>query len=198
MTTQGNGNNLQREEILDGFLYSYKQLDASAVKLYQASASIYALVELLVAKGIIGIEELDQRKALVENRLTDSFREADIGIKMQDPEIDKYSLQEEVKVDCKSRIHLCRGICCRLTFPLSWQDIQEGIPWNMGRPFFNARGPDGLCVHFKRETCSCGIYEQRPAICRSYDCRNDRRIWLDFYKMIINPEAFGEERGPQL
>jgi Fe-S-cluster containining protein len=197
MAIQTNGHQLEMEEVLQGFLYSYRQLDTNALKVYEASAHLYSLIELLVAKGVIGVEELDQRKKAVEKRLRDSFKEAGIGVRVQRTEVDKYSLQEEeAKVDCENRIHICRAACCALAFPLSVQDINEGVRWSLGKPFLNARGADGYCVHWQQQTSKCSIYEHRPAVCRQYDCRNDRRIWADFDKMIINPELFEGGNSP--
>lgn len=190
MTTSTNGHQIASEEILEGFLYSYRQLDTSALKVYEASAALYSLIELLVAKGIIGVEELDHRKKAVEKRLADSFKESGIGVRVQNAQIDKYSLKEEAKIDCEKRIHICRAACCALAYALSPQDIREGIRWSLGKPFMNVRGEDGYCVHLERGTFRCSIYEHRPAVCRQYDCHNDRRIWLDFDKMIINPKLF--------
>ena len=121
MAEQINGHKLETHEILQGFLYSYRQLDTNALKVYEASAHLYSLIELLVAKGIIGVEELDQRKKAVEKRLTDSFKEAGIGVRVQRTEIDKYSSEAGVKIDCENRKHLCRAACCMLAFPLSLQ-----------------------------------------------------------------------------
>jgi Fe-S-cluster containining protein len=192
MITKTNGQHLQTEEILEGFLYSYRQLDMSAIKVYEASAHLYSLIELLVTKGIIGIEELDQRKKMVEKRLQDSFKEAGIGVRVHRAETDKYDSEGEAKIDCDKRIHVCHAACCGLTYALSLQDINEGIRWSLGQPFMNARGPDGYCAHLQRDTLRCNIYDHRPVVCRHYDCRDDRRIWLDFDKMIINPELFQE------
>ncbi len=196
MTTKTNGHHLETEEVLEGFLYSYRQLDTNAVKIYEASAHLYSLIELLVAKGIIGVEELDRRKKAVEKRLQDSFKEAGIGVRVQRTEADKYSLQEETKIDCEKRKHICRAACCALTYALSMQDINEGIRWSLGNPFMNARRSDGYCVHLQQDTLQCSIYEHRPTVCRQYDCRNDRRIWLDFDKMIINPNLFERANPP--
>lgn len=201
LTMDSDGRKLDAEEILQGFLYANRQLDAGMLKVYEASAYIYALVELLVAKGLIGIEELDARKKIVEKRLAQSFQEANLGLKIQTPEIDKYSLENEVHIDCAERFHVCRGACCKLGFLLSWQDVQEGIRWDLGRPFLIARGADGYCVHFDRKVGRCRIYERRPAVCRLFDCRNDRRIWIDFEEGIINPNlleaiALSKDAGP--
>ena len=191
MVIRTNGHQVQTQEIVEGFLYSYCQLDANASKVFEASTNLYSLIELLVAKGIIGVEELNQRKKIVEKRLRDTFKEAEIGVRIQSPDLDKYRLDEEARVDCEKRLPICRAACCGLSFSLSWQDIQEGVRWNLGQPFLNARGKDGYCVHLQQAAFKCGIYEQRPAVCRAYDCRNDRRIWLDFDKMITNPDLLG-------
>ena len=191
MAIKTNGHQIDTEEILEGFLYSYRQLDTNALKVYEASAHLYSLIELLVAKGIIGIDELDQRKKAVEKRLKDSFKEAGIGVRVQGSEVDKYNLSAEAKIDCENRKHLCHAACCALAYAISPQDIREGIRWCLGKPFMNARDADGYCVHLQRDTLSCNIYEHRPTVCRQYDCRNDRRIWLDFDKMVINPDLFG-------
>lgn len=103
---------------------------------------------------------------------------------------DKYALASS-EVDCASRWELCHGICCRFEFPLSKQDLEEGvIAWNPARPYVCAKGADRRCVHQDRETGGCGVYERRPAPCRTYDCRNDQRIWIDFEARKINPEIF--------
>lgn len=34
---------------------------------------------------------------------------------------------------------------------------------------------DDACVYFDKETCLCTNWENRPASCRSYDCREDDR-----------------------
>jgi Fe-S-cluster containining protein len=195
MAVKTNGHQIETEEILDGFLYSYRQLDTNATKLYEASAHLYSLIELLVAKGIIGIEELDQRKKAVEKRLNDSFKEAGIGVRVQNAKIDKYNLEEESEVDCEKRKHICRAACCAFAYALSLQDIREGIRWSLGKPFMNARKADGFCVHLNKDTLTCNIYERRPAVCRQYSCRSDQRVWLDFDKMIINPDVFKEKES---
>ena len=196
MAIKTNGHHLETEEILEGFLYSYRQLDTNAVKVYEASADLYSLIELLVAKGVVGAEELDQHKKEVKKRLEESFREAGIGVRVQRIETDKYNLQEEATVECDRRLHICRAACCRLTYALSVQDIHEGIRWSLGKPFMNARASDGYCVHLERDTLKCSIYEHRPTACRQYYCHNDRRVWLDFDKMTINPNPFEEGDHP--
>ena len=79
--------------------------------------------------------------------------------------------------------------CCKMSFALSRQDIEEGtVKWDLGHPYMIAKVEDGYCVHFDKTTCKCKIWENRPVPCRGFDCRNDKRIWLDFEKMVVNPK----------
>jgi Fe-S-cluster containining protein len=76
-----------------------------------------------------------------------------------------------------------------LWFALSVQDLAEGVvKWNYSLPYGIAQEPDGYCRHFDKASCQCAIYENRPLICRGYSCAEDKRIWLDFEKKILNPE----------
>jgi Fe-S-cluster containining protein len=186
---------IEKSEFVDGLLYCHYQMNANASKLFEALAYSYSLMELLISKGIIGIEELDQRKETVAKRLAERFQQEQIGVRMHDDGADKYNLAEqEVVIDCESRWPICKAVCCRLQFPLSPQDVSEGIVrWNLGQPYMNRKGQTGHCVHLDLESCRCAVYEHRPAICRGYSCANDKRIWLDFEKRVINPAIFEDE-----
>lgn len=102
---------------------------------------------------------------------------------------DKYVPDEShVQIDCADRLDLCHAACCRLRVPLSRQDIAEEVAqWDDHRPFLNRQRADGYCAHCDERTHRCNIYGQRPGLCRSFDCRHDSRIWLDFARRIPNP-----------
>jgi len=177
-----------RRSIADGLLYAHSRLNANQRKTIEAAAFLYALVELLSERGIITIDELDARKAIVAQRLTEQLRREGDGAMFQDPEYDKYSFEHAAEFDCAGRVHLCHATCCRLPFALSHQDVREGIVrWNLGQPYVIDQGGDGCCAHMDRETRGCTIYAHRPVPCRGFDCRQDTRIWLDFEKMMVNP-----------
>ena len=107
----------------------------------------------------------------------------------QDPEYDKYDFESEVKIDCDNRVHLCQATCCRLPFALSKQDIREGIVhWDLGQPYLIEHGADGYCSHLDRESAGLHHLADRPVPCRGFDCSNDKRIWLDFEKRIVNSD----------
>jgi len=180
-----------RKEMIDGLLYTHRRMSANTSKALEVASFCYALIEILDEKGIITIEELDERKRDVAKRLVKKFTERGMGAVYQDPEHDKYNFHKQVEIDCDSRIHLCKAACCRIfSFALSRQDIREGIiKWDLGHPYMVAKDEDGYCKHLDRATYQCTVREHRPVPCRAFDCRKDKRIWLDYAGKIINPEV---------
>ena len=183
-----NGTGDLREAVTEGLLYTHGRLNSNSRNTREAVAYIYALIELLDAKGVISPEELEPRREAMGQKLVEQFKREGNGVAFQDPEQDKYSFENGAEIDCASRVHLCKAACCRLPYALSRQDIREGIVhWNLGQPYLIEQGNDGYCNHMERNNCACTIYEQRPVPCRGFDCRNDERVWLDFAQMIPNP-----------
>jgi hypothetical protein len=184
-----------RREIADGLLYAHARLRENTTATVEASSFLYALIELLSEKGLISIEELDERMHGVLARLEQKNSEKGVGVLIQDgPEIDKYAFKGEARIDCENRIHLCRASCCRLPFALSKQDIREGVVhWDLGQPYIIAQADDGYCTHLERPSCRCAVREHRPVPCRAYDCRKDQTIWLDFDNRVINPDILRED-----
>lgn len=157
----------------------------------EALAAIMALADLLVAKGVIGGEEFDERRAQAQEQVASMaqprVRLANLG--------DKYSDERIAEIDCAARIHLCHARCCTMNFYLTAQDLDEGVArWDYGNPYWIKRGADGYCVHCDPASRACTIHAQRPHVCRLYDCRQDKRIWLDFDARI--PAPFEPLTGP--
>lgn len=193
-TEAGNGNlaalvEALRKEVTHGLLDSHDRSNKNATKALEIASFCYALIELLQEKGLLSFEELNDRQKVVSKRLMTKFADQGIGIMaLQDYKEDKYAYEEEVTIDCASRLDRCRAACCRLDLALSRQDIEEGIlKWDLGKPYMIAKDADGYCRHLDRTTSRCTVWQHRPIPCRGYDCRKDERIWLDFDKGIINP-----------
>ena len=179
-----------RREVAEGLLYTHSRLNANTGKGLETASFLHALIELLDEKGIITVDELDTRKRAVGQRLVEQYRHNGSGVMLQDPEYDKYAFEEGVTIDCASRVHLCRAACCRLPFALSRQDIREGVVhWDLGQPYLIAHDGNGTCGHLDPEARACTVWPQRPVPCRAFDCRRDARIWLDFERMIVNPDV---------
>jgi hypothetical protein len=94
-----------------------------------------------------------------------------------------------VDVPCEELIPLCRARCCTLSFALSTADLDEGIiRWDYGQPYLiRQRASDGYCVHNDPASRGCTVHAARPRTCRTFDCREDKRIWIDFAQRIPAP-----------
>jgi hypothetical protein len=178
-----------RADVARGVAYLHGRVNATAGRAFDAASFVYALVEVLAEKNLLTVVEVDERKKAVAGRLLEKFARHDHGVSLQESGIDKYDSQQAVAIDCGGRVHLCRAACCKMVFPLSQQDIEEGvIKWDLGAPYVIAKDADGYCRHFDRDRTGCSEHARRPVPCRVYDCRNDKRIWSDFTAMIINPK----------
>ena len=142
---------------------------------------ISALVDLLIGKGVISSRELEERRDRA--RLEQDQRETNILFPKLGPAEDKYKV-EAPDIPCDENLALCKGACCRLAFYLAAQDLDERvIKWEYAEPYRIRRREDGYCLHFKPGG-GCEKYENRPTVCRVYDCRKDTRIWEDYEKRI--------------
>lgn len=100
---------------------------------------------------------------------------------------DKYEL-EGVDIDCAARIPLCRARCCSFNVTLSAQDVAERkLPFDIEHPYALPRDPHTKTCVCMDASGACTVYEARPGTCRVYDCREDRRVWIDFDNRIPAP-----------
>jgi Fe-S-cluster containining protein len=97
-------------------------------------------------------------------------------------------------IPCAELTPLCGARCCALSFPLSTEDLDEGvIRWDYGQPYLiRQRASDGYCVHNDPDSHGCTVHAHRPRVCRSYDCRTDKRIWVDYEQRIPAPLVKGK------
>lgn len=175
-------------EVQRGLVYSHNRVNANTAELHQACAAIHAIGDLLVERGLLDREEVEARKREAAEQLRQRYMAQGMATAMQEFGTSKYQFQHAVEVDCENRDHLCRAACCKLPLALSREDVREGVvQWELGQPYLIAHAADGYCVHMDRHTHGCTVYAQRPIPCRGYDCRDDRRIWLDFDNHVINP-----------
>jgi hypothetical protein len=90
-------------------------------------------------------------------------------------------------IDCAARIPLCGARCCSFEVTLSAQDVADGLPFDLMRPYALPRD-QGRCVCMAADG-ACTIYDKRPGACRAYDCRHDARVWIDFEARIPAPRT---------
>lgn len=190
MSPDNTDKHISFEDILRGLVYTHNRANANTAEAHQVRTTIQAVVDLLIERGVLDREALETRQRAAAERLRRQYLERGMAVAMQEFDISKYAFQGGVVIDCENRIHLCKAACCRLPLALSKEDVQEGIVrWDLGQPYINAQGKDGYCVHMDRQTCRCSVYVHRPIPCRGYDCRKDKRIWLDFENKVASPRV---------
>ena len=91
------------------------------------------------------------------------------------------SLPDDHFVDPTVSCSRCDAVCCRLTVVLLPEDdVPAQFVGHDERGLrVMARGADGWCSALDHERMCCGIYEQRPSICRKFAmgsayCRDER------------------------
>lgn len=174
------------EDVAGGLRFNHVVEMQTKQHVGELSASLYALIETLIARGQLPIEEYERRRQATIQREAERIRSEALVVLSDVP--DKYALAGLPEIDCDARLPLCRARCCTFVFPLSAQDLDERVVrWDYARPYQIGRRSDGYCVHNRPGTCECTVYANRPAICRTYDCSRDPRIWADFDKRIPAP-----------
>jgi hypothetical protein len=189
-----------RDEMLRGLMYAHDRANANTAELEDAWVTLEAVVELLVEAGLPR-EQLEEARAKAAEKVRRRFVERGMAVARQDFDVPKREFAGGVQIDCASRVELCRAACCRLGVGLSAEDVREGIlRWDVEMPYLLKRAEDGWCVHMERGSCACTVYDARPIPCRGFDCREDKRIWLDFEGRVPNPAvadpAWPDNAGP--
>lgn len=147
------------------------------------SARFVRLIEVLVARGVL--RPFDAR--LLER----------LGGLAERPRISLAQLRDKhaipsPDIDCAAHLPLCQGRCCGFAVALNPHEVAAGtLRWNLEEPYMLSRETaDGYCAHL-RAGGACECYGDRPASCREFDCRDDRRVWLDYELRIPAPMPEG-------
>jgi Fe-S-cluster containining protein len=173
-----------RGELEDGLRLLLHQMIESRLAQADVAATVKALIETLVAAGALSHGEYERRRQRELDVHVERLKERPV-FRLGKAE-DKYALESLPQIDCASIIPICEARCCKLSVYLSPQDLDEGLmKWDYGKPYQIRKREDGYCTHSDAETRRCSVYQHRPGICRTYDCRKDKRIWLDFENRIL-------------
>lgn len=212
-------------QIERGSLFTQATLQRGFRRIGDAETLLFNLVRALTAKGLVSEDELGVAlDAAVDEAVVDTVVDnapdrgaapaAPPGAQEEGGEdgpdtpgigwptialrVDSAEAGEtpEVLVDCEARMPVCKAVCCKLKFPLSTEEVDAGaVKWDIGHPYIIRQESTGYCTHNDTSTGGCGIYADRPAICRRYSCAGDTRIWNDFDGMVLNHEWIDSHLG---
>jgi hypothetical protein len=180
-----------RHDVEDGLRFVHVMGMQTKHDLFDAFTRMQALLDELISSGVVDEKKVEERRGVIAQREVDRIHDEGAFVKVNQQCPDKYAVKGP-EIDCKSLLHLCKGQCCKLFFPLSFQDLDERVvEWDYAMPYQIRKRDDGYCTHVHAQELTCTVYEKRPGPCRQYDCRNDKRIWLDFDKKIPAPDVAG-------
>lgn len=181
-----------------GAMFTQAVFQKSFTRLSTLEAVVWELVDTLVDKGAVAPSEIP---GIAAARLeADERADAPAPTSLPWPavaiRVDPPEPKEIEPVDCAARVHVCHGVCCRLKFALTQEEVEAGtVKWDIGHPYVIRQESDGYCTHNDRGTHGCTVYEDRPRLCADYTCANDSRIWSDFDNMVLNQAWIDEHLG---
>ena len=177
-----------RHDVDDGLRFTHVLGMQVKQDLFEANARLYALMEELVSQGFIDADSFEKRRDRIRER-EQQRQKGRVHVEVNETP-NKYALTDLPDIDCPSLIPICKARCCKFYFALSFQDLDERVvEWDYAMPYLIRKRADHSCVHQDQASGGCTVYTHRPAACRVYDCRKDKRIWVDFDKRIPAPDT---------
>jgi len=160
---------------------AYGMIARETVVGFDTAATLEALVELMIAKGLIDGGELAELRSRAAERIA-----AARAAEWTGPTLTVIDDQREELLDCSSRHGHCKAVCCTFyAVPLTEGEVRQGnLLWDLGAPYLLPRTDDGTCVNLDQATLSCLVWNDRPLVCRRYSCSDDAEVWQDFDRMV--------------
>ncbi|MDH3974168.1 MAG: YkgJ family cysteine cluster protein [Deltaproteobacteria bacterium] len=191
---------LERQLERSGF-FTHSSLSNQAERINEIESFLYGLLDTLIAQDLLDKKRFEETVKKVRDETLQKKEHFHACIAISEDNNGEASHDFD-PVNCEERLGICKGICCKLNFALSIDEIESGkIKWDLGQPYFIRQNTNGYCYHLDLEKHCCSIYADRPKVCFKYSCANDKRIWKDFEKMEFNYEWVEEnlkERKIQL
>lgn len=178
---------LERQLERSGF-FNHSSFSNQANRINEIEVFLYSLIDSLIDKDILDEQEFKETALRVKEEITarkEQFHSG-IAVRVDQPQPEN---EHHVFMNCEERYPICKGVCCKLNYALSVEEIESGaIKWDLGQPYFIRQEKNGYCSHMDLDKKCCSVYDNRPKVCRKYTCINDKRIWKDFEKMELNQE----------
>jgi Fe-S-cluster containining protein len=171
-----------------GNLFAHTMFTEHAARTNKTEALLHGLAGLLIRNEVISADDLLAAVDTTGREIQEAGRRAALDVAIRGDDGDRPDVPAD-EIDCEARIPHCKAVCCRLRWPLTVAEIENGpVKWDLGRPYFNRHNTEGYCHAIDMDSHGCTVYDQRPAPCRQFSCKGDERIWKDFDAMVINQE----------
>ncbi len=178
------------DQVERGSLFTHSALSRQSARLNEIESFLYGIIDVLTQKGHMPPEVLKHAVEDVRKEMVEKGEMSNPGLALR---MDGDKNSEFIPVNCDERMHICKAVCCKLTFALNAEEVEGGeIRWDLGRPYMIRQKPSCYCTHNNPKDKKCTIYNNRPSVCKKYSCAKDTRIWQDFGKMELNQEWIHE------
>ena len=103
------------KELIRGLVYNHDRANANTAQLHETSATLQAMVELLVQGGVLDREMFEERRIEAAENLRQHYIKQGMAVAMQEFGGSKYQFQSGAEVDCENHVHLNREKhCCTI------------------------------------------------------------------------------------
>lgn len=159
----------------------------------EQSIIVQCMLQVLMQKGFIRPTELDAVYGQMRDHMVE-LRQRQYQGPIVIPE--DIAIDPALDLDCKAHHDACGAACCT-TFHvfLTPDEARSGrYLWDLRAPYKLLADEWGTCVYFDRDTLGCGIWQERPKACRSFDCRQETRVWQDYPQRVLRTDVL-EQRA---
>ncbi len=146
---------------------------------FEQAVILQCLMQVLMDKGLVSKAELDAHFPNMAAGLEVVRSNMLGGPTTARPPADAV---EPVDLDCNAHHAVCDAACCTSfnVFLTADEAASNKYLWDVAMPYRLLVDDDGRCVYFDNVGHRCTIWQDRPAACRNFDCRDDGRIWDDY------------------
>lgn len=164
---------------------SYSMISRESLANFEVATAVEAVMQLLVAKGVVTADELGVAREAAADRLAEQRTGKFMGPAVTLAAPEEVARPPEI-LDCDTRRPHCKTACCSFYKVILTEDeVRENtLLWDLGAPYSLPRSPEGYCAYLDTQALRCTVWEDRPHVCRGYSCREDKQIWADFSAMV--------------
>src|SRR5712691_9221630 len=87
-------------DVLRGLIYAHNRANANTAEVHEANATLHALVELLVERGLVDGEAFETRRTQAAEQLRREYLARGMAVAMQEFGVSKYEFTNGAEIDC--------------------------------------------------------------------------------------------------
>ncbi len=178
-----------RDAVRAGFHMTHAVQARAMQAEFEHAVIVQSLLHVLLEKKLLSRDELDAVYPQMQHALAElRSHQLAAGPRMTQP---LEGHPEPTGLDCSAHHKDCEAACCTsFSVVLTPEEAASGkYMWDVAFPYRLLTNDAGECVYLDSERRRCTIWADRPIVCRSYDCRDDGRIWSNYQSRMLSVTA---------